>query len=495
MHILDNTQDYAKITEVNRMKRFYVLVLFFCFFNIFPPAYCLDDTTYLKYKKASSEFRDAEKHLNSKWKQLKSILNKAEYQDLLKDQRKWLKNRDDLADKLIQEKRFSEVDAYSEITNMRCDYLSNIINLHTGQTRNSKRKEKEANYKILPEQSVIGTIGFGHNDAGGYFYVEDKAGQQYQIVYVWDVSEEVSDFFREAEKSKRLIQIDGTLKEWGDGKRNFLSEKKLTYKIVKNSKMKKRPRGKTSQHPKQLSKKNSNDSYSKEKKASTDFANTATLMKYEGGWKSLRWGMTPEEVRNELWRNMKEYVLSDPVKKIPISGVKVGPQNEISLGKNSSIYIAVLKPDVNNLPAVLHFINDKLFGVAVQFLTKRMEHEFGMKIAAGLEFGQPVKESPFYAKQLETVNLLKDRFPEGKIVNIKVSRLDIEVLYRTERIVMKKEKAPVFVCNSEKDLIFTDWEFLYFFSSKVIDQLSRDSGHITEKENKDRMEKQKAKLF
>lgn len=120
------------------------------------PTFVLDDKTYLEYKKQSPLFRYAESKLNISWKQLKSVLNKKEYQVLLKGQRKWLKNRDNLATKLFTEMGLSKVEAYSVVSLERSQYLTTLLREEDSKkdmkpSLSSKSKESASNDSLKKE--------------------------------------------------------------------------------------------------------------------------------------------------------------------------------------------------------------------------------------------------------------------------------------------------------------------------------------------------------
>ena len=117
------------------------------------PALALSDASYIKMKKNSPEFAQADKRLSRVWTNLKKSLNKKVFAELQKDQRQWVASgRDDAADAYMDE-GYSRTEAYTQATKDRADFLPSLAEeiaerLDGGSTTNRRqtpaRKPKPA---------------------------------------------------------------------------------------------------------------------------------------------------------------------------------------------------------------------------------------------------------------------------------------------------------------------------------------------------------------
>lgn len=86
----------------------------------------MTDELYKKFTE-NNEFRLSEVLLNTTWRYIKSLLSKSRYQEVLKEQQKWLKTeRDRVANRYAAQ--MSDVEAYTKVNFERADELAKIIN-------------------------------------------------------------------------------------------------------------------------------------------------------------------------------------------------------------------------------------------------------------------------------------------------------------------------------------------------------------------------------
>lgn len=86
-------------------------------------AMALSDEEYLRMKKASSDFARADENLSFVWKRLKSQMSAREFRILRDEQREWLDGWRDEDARMLMEKGYSRIEAYTIATNERADYI------------------------------------------------------------------------------------------------------------------------------------------------------------------------------------------------------------------------------------------------------------------------------------------------------------------------------------------------------------------------------------
>ena len=93
-------------------------------FNVLP-AFALSDSEYRSMMK-NPIFANADKALNTAWKSAKSNLSSYEFENLKKDQQRWIKSGREAEAKALM-KQYSKVEAYARVTNSRAQYIMQFI--------------------------------------------------------------------------------------------------------------------------------------------------------------------------------------------------------------------------------------------------------------------------------------------------------------------------------------------------------------------------------
>ncbi len=89
-------------------------------------AFGLSDKEYLKMKKNSRAFREADAFLTECYNECKDTLPYSEFKKVQQEQREWLKSeRDELARDFMDD-GYSRTEAYTKVTEMRADDLHQI---------------------------------------------------------------------------------------------------------------------------------------------------------------------------------------------------------------------------------------------------------------------------------------------------------------------------------------------------------------------------------
>ncbi len=68
---------------------------------------------------------------------------------------------------------------------------------------------------------VTGKIGFGHDAAGGNFWINGGKKKQYTLGYVWDIDDATQAQLGTIADSGATVTVKGTLKVWKDGSAAF----------------------------------------------------------------------------------------------------------------------------------------------------------------------------------------------------------------------------------------------------------------------------------
>ena len=110
------------------LKKFLYLAAFLSMLLVFiTSAFATSDADYKKLMK-NSAFAKADKALNAAWKAAKQNLSDGDFASLKKEQRAWIRTgRDETADALMQD-GLSMAEAYTQVTNERADYITQLVN-------------------------------------------------------------------------------------------------------------------------------------------------------------------------------------------------------------------------------------------------------------------------------------------------------------------------------------------------------------------------------
>ena len=120
------------------MRRFFAALLLILL--MFSPSFALSDSEYLRMRKSSRDFAQADKRLNNVWNRLRRTLPRRIFTRLDELQREWVKNgRDEEAESLMDD-GYSRTEAYTIATNDRADALPKIAeDLRESRASNTQR--------------------------------------------------------------------------------------------------------------------------------------------------------------------------------------------------------------------------------------------------------------------------------------------------------------------------------------------------------------------
>ena len=120
------------------MKRFVTALLMMML--MISPAFALSDSEYLRMRRSSADFAQADKRLNNVWNRLRRTLPKRVFTQLDRLQREWVKSgRDDEAAALMDD-GYSRTEAYTMATNDRAEALPKIAEeLRESRAQNTQR--------------------------------------------------------------------------------------------------------------------------------------------------------------------------------------------------------------------------------------------------------------------------------------------------------------------------------------------------------------------
>ena len=121
------------------LRSFQIALVGLCVTSFNISAFALTADEYQQLQKQSYEFRKADALLNSAWADLKDSLSKDDYEIALTEQKKWLTQRDALADKSEYTDRYGEkitdrAEIYAQLTYERYHEISVKISNVQGMT-------------------------------------------------------------------------------------------------------------------------------------------------------------------------------------------------------------------------------------------------------------------------------------------------------------------------------------------------------------------------
>jgi len=134
-----------------------VVAIVFCFASV-SSVFALSDDQYKKFMQESPAFAQAEKRLNTVWKQLKGAFSKNQYEVLLKSQKEWNFSREYKAQDIQAEAggRLSLADGYAMLADKRADKLEHQLK---SATKSPTHLEATGVYSYINEDGY-GTLIF-----------------------------------------------------------------------------------------------------------------------------------------------------------------------------------------------------------------------------------------------------------------------------------------------------------------------------------------------
>ena len=151
------------------MKR--LLAALILILALYVPAYALSDEDYIRFKR-NPAFAEADRSLASAYNDAKDAMTHSDFEDLRESQREWIDSGRDREARRLMREDYSRVEAYTEVTRRRTDYIRREISKHsarTPKTRPSSQRPSRPEHDNLREA----------DDFTGYF---SKSGEIYMAV-------------------------------------------------------------------------------------------------------------------------------------------------------------------------------------------------------------------------------------------------------------------------------------------------------------------------
>ena len=110
------------------MKRLLSIVAVVLVFAV--PAFALSDAEYLRMKKSSADFAEADEFLSDAYNNVKSVMSRSEFASIKEEQREWIKSGRDEAARAFMDEGYSKVEAYTKATEERAEELYHIFQMY-----------------------------------------------------------------------------------------------------------------------------------------------------------------------------------------------------------------------------------------------------------------------------------------------------------------------------------------------------------------------------
>ena len=110
------------------MKRFMSIIAVVLVFAV--PAFALSDAEYLRMKKSSADFAEADEFLSDAYNNVKSVMPRSEFASIKEEQREWIKSGRDEAARAFMREGYSKVDAYTKATEERAEELYHMFQMY-----------------------------------------------------------------------------------------------------------------------------------------------------------------------------------------------------------------------------------------------------------------------------------------------------------------------------------------------------------------------------
>ena len=128
--------------------------------------YKMTDEKYAQFIKSDIDFKNANDRLNAVWKQIKAKLGKDEFDQILKEQRAWIRQQGKLAGSISG---VSEVEAFTVVTQRRTKELDKVLAKSSGNTNIQTPKKADG-------KKICGVFGEAYSDTGRFLAYELVSG-------------------------------------------------------------------------------------------------------------------------------------------------------------------------------------------------------------------------------------------------------------------------------------------------------------------------------
>ena len=99
-------------------------------FALCVPSFALSDSEYLRMKKASAAFAEADEFLSDAYSNLKNVLPRSEFANIREEQREWLRTGRDEDARSYMDDGYSKTEAYTKATNDRAEMLYHMFQMY-----------------------------------------------------------------------------------------------------------------------------------------------------------------------------------------------------------------------------------------------------------------------------------------------------------------------------------------------------------------------------
>ena len=110
------------------MKRFMSIIAVILVLAV--PALALSDAEYLRMKKSSTAFAEADKFLSDAYNNVKNVMPRSEFASVKEEQREWIKSGRDEAARAFMNEGYSKIEAYTKATEERAEELYHIFQMY-----------------------------------------------------------------------------------------------------------------------------------------------------------------------------------------------------------------------------------------------------------------------------------------------------------------------------------------------------------------------------
>ena len=110
------------------MKRLMSIIAVVLVFTV--PAFALSDAEYLRMKKSSADFAEADEFLTDAYNNVKSVMSRSDFASIKEEQREWIKSGRDKAARAFMREGYSKMEAYTKATEERAEELYHIFQMY-----------------------------------------------------------------------------------------------------------------------------------------------------------------------------------------------------------------------------------------------------------------------------------------------------------------------------------------------------------------------------
>ena len=137
---------------------------------LYVPAYALSDEDYIRFKR-NPAFAEADRSLASAYNDAKDAMTHSDFEELRESQREWLDSGRDREARRLMREDYSRVEAYTEVTRRRTDYIRREISEHSARTSNRK-PSRQSQSRPRPSRGADDFTGYFNNGRDVYMSVQ-----------------------------------------------------------------------------------------------------------------------------------------------------------------------------------------------------------------------------------------------------------------------------------------------------------------------------------